>query len=602
MNNDSINKAAMDQINVPKKNPTIARKIGIFLQSGFALIRQHEMLLWASVVGFLGAISTVAFREGLSSTQQLLVGHSGSFVGMARALPWQFRLLLPCAGGVVAGCFLFLAKRLQSGKSVDYMEVIAIGDGHVSIRQTLLRSLSSLATIASGGSIGREGSMVQLAAMFASAVGKGLWFDPARLRLLVACGAAAGIASAYNAPIAGAFFVTEIVLGAIVMESFGPVVVAAVVANITMRALPGYSPTYVMPLFPSIPNREILLFLVLGVLAGIITPEFLRLIGLFKHWFQQLDLPLPVQLASGGLLVGLLSIWVPEVYGNGYSVVNSLLHQEWLWSTVLMVLVFKVIATALTAGSGAVGGVFTPTLFVGAVMGNLFAQGVHALWPSLASASYAYSMVGMGACLAAATGAPLMAIFMIFEMTLSYQIMLPLMLACVFSYFIVRSTGGASMYEITVKRSRHEQALFRLRAMKMSALVTPAVTVLPMVATFNDASTMLLQHSVKYIYVVDEANRFKGVVASQDITAALFDRSDNGTSQVIDILRRDFLHVVTPDMSLDEALQRFLKHQGERLPVVRNFDDPVLLGVIDKTSLLDAYSRLNSSGLSANAE
>jgi CIC family chloride channel protein len=560
--------------------------------------RQQEMLLWAAIVGLLGALATLAFRECLTGLQQLLVGHTSSFVEMARELPWYWRVLIPCAGGVVAGCFLLFARRALSDLPSDYMEAVALGEGHIPVRQTLLRSLSSLCTIASGGSIGREGAMVQLAAMCASLLGQGVRFEPSRLRLLVACGAAAGISSAYNAPIAGAFFVTEIVLGAIVMESFGPVVIAAVVANITMRALPDYRPVYEMPAFPVIPGGEVILFLVLGVLAGLLTPQFLRLLAWFKTRFQALGLPLPGQLAAGGLMVGILSIWVPEVWGNGYSVVNSLLHHEWLWSTLMLVLVFKVLATAATAGSGAVGGVFTPMLFIGATTGNLFAQAVHALFPHVATASYAYSMVGMGAFLAAATGAPLMAIFMIFEMTLSYQMMLPLMLACIVSYFTVRSTDAPSMYEITVKRLMHQKALVRLRSMQMADLIKPAVTVLPMTASFSEASAMFLKHSVKYIYMVDAEERFQGVIASQDITAALLDHSADDNSGLHAFLRQGFLHVLTPDMSLDVALQHFLTHQGERLPIIRSLAEPILLGVVHKTSLLDAYARLNRSSLS----
>jgi CIC family chloride channel protein len=571
------------------------------LRRAESISRQYSMLLWASVVGFFGAIATLAFRDSLSGVQRLLVGHSGSFVEMARALPWQARLLLPCAGGAVAGTILLLAGRAGTGAGVDYMEAVATGDGRVSFRHTVLRSLSSLATIASGGSIGREGSMVQLAALSASLFGKALRFDASRLRLLVACGAAAGISSAYNAPIAGAFFVTEIVLGAIVMESFGPVMFASVVANITMRALPNYRPTYEMPAFPSIPNAEAGLFLILGLLAGLSTPLFLRLIVLCKGHFQALPWPLPLRLAAGGLLVGLLSIPVPEVWGNGYSVVNSLLHHPMLWSTVLTILLFKIVATALTTGSGAVGGIFTPTIFVGAAVGTLFAQCAHAMWPAFAGASFAYAMVGMGAFLAAATGAPLMAIFMIFEMTLSYQIMLPLMLACVSAYFVVGALDGAAMYDITVRRKRQAAVLSRLRTTHMAELVKPAVTVLPAAtATFDDASRLFREHAVKYLYLVDSAGRFMGVVASQDITAAFAGAEAERARPLHNFLRRDFLHVLTPDMSLDQALALFLQHEGERLPIVRSAGDPVLLGVIYKSSLLDAYSRLIRSGLAGN--
>src|SRR5262249_9540767 len=157
-------------------------------------------------------------------------------------------------------------------------------------------------------------------------------------RLLVACGAAAGITSAYNAPIAGAFFVTEIVLGSIAMENFGPVVVASVVANITMREFAGYKPPYEMPVFPAIAVVEVLLFVARGLLCGAVAPQFLRLIDASRARFSRLPVPLPVRLAAGGLVVGIISVWVPEVWGNGYSVVNAILHSPWTWSALLVVL------------------------------------------------------------------------------------------------------------------------------------------------------------------------------------------------------------------------------------------------------------------------
>jgi chloride channel protein, CIC family len=559
----------------------------------------HAMLLWAALAGLIGALATMAFREGLAAVQWLLVGHSGSLVEMASALPWYLRVILPCAGGVAAGLLLVLARRQKDAASPDYMEAITSGTGAVSVPQTLLRSASSLFTIASGGSIGREGPMVQLAAMGASLVGRFARFDQARLRLLVACGAAAGITSAYNAPIASAFFVTEIVLGSIAMESLGPMMIASVVANVAMRRFPGYRPTYEMPAFPDVSNLEVLLFAALGILAGLAAPQFLRLLAIARRRFNKSGLPLPLRLGVGGLGVGLISVWVPQVWGNGYSVVNSLLHQPWLWTSVLAILVFKVAATLFTAGSGAVGGIFTPTLFVGAALGYLFGQGMHALWPAFAAGAHAYAVVGMGAFLAAATGAPLMAILMIFEMTLSYQVMLPLMLACVLAWFVARGVGGPSMYEITVRRQRDEQERVRLRGTQMRDLVKPAETVLPLGASFAQMTAMFREHPVKYIYVVDGAGRYQGVVALRDLAAGLLDEQAQRHKSAADLLRSGFLPVITPEMALGEAFEQFLAHHGERLPVVRSLDDPLLLGVVYKTTLLDAYARLGRDPLAA---
>ena len=556
----------------------------------------HSMLLWGALAGFVGALATVGFREAISLLQALLTGHSGSFVEIARGLPWYWRLTLPAGGGIVAGLFLLWARRMPAGPGGDYMEAVAIGDGAIPVRHTLLRSASSLATIASGGSIGREGPMVQLAALCASLVGKFSHFPSSRLRLLVACGAAAGITSAYNAPIAGAFFITEIVLGSLVMESFGPVVVASVVANITMRELPGYKPAYEMPFFPEIAGLEVALFVILGVMAGLLAPQFLRVLELGKTVFARWRMPLPVRLGVGGLLVGLISVQVPEVWGNGYDLVNSLLHTDWLWQTVLMVLVIKVLATAITVGSGAVGGIFTPVLFVGAAVGLLFGDAAQAWLPMHVSQPFAYAMVGMGAFLAAASNAPLMAILMIFEMTLSYQVVLPLMLSCVVAYVVARGLDGRSMYDITLKRHRDAEERLRLRGTHMSDLIRPAETVLRDDASIEEVSAVFLKYPVKYAYVIDDGARYLGVVALQDITSWLLDHKQTAARTARDFLRPHFLHEVTPEMSLGEALQLFLDHQGERLPVIASADDPRLLGVVYKTSLLDAYFRLDRAG------
>lgn len=567
-------------------------KLKLLLDKLPRLSPTHAMLLWAAVTGVVGALATVVFKETLRGLQFLLLGHSGSLVQIAEMLPWQFRILLPTAGGIVAGCLLVVSARRDTSPNSDYMEAIAIGDGRVPVANSLLRSLSSLCTIASGGSIGREGSMVQLAAMCTSITGRFARFEPARLRLLVACGAAAGIASAYNAPIASAFFVAEIVLGAIVIDSFGPVLVAAVVANIVMREMPGYRPTYEMPPFPAIADKEIVLFVLLGILAGLLAPQFLRLLNLSKKLFQTLKLPLPVRLGLGGVAVGVISVWVPQVWGNGYSVVNSLLHQPWVWSTLLLVLACKILATAFTTGSGAVGGIFTPVLFVGAAVGCLFGQGMDMLWPH-AALPFTYAIVGMGAFLAAATGAPLMAILMIFEMTLSYQVMLPLVLACVAAYFVAQLISGASMYQVSARRSREEKARQQLRATQMHDLIQQTDTVLPLSATVEELSRMFLQHPVKYIYIVDEQQHYQGVVALQDLATVMGSRPAGAIMRAADFVRHDFLQVLTPDMSLSTAFQLFLVHQGERLPVVASSENPVFVGTVFKTSLLEAFFQLS---------
>lgn len=569
------------------------RLLRTFLWNTVRRPETRAMLLWAVVVGVAGAYATAAFREGIDLLQRALGGQPGNFVELARALPWHVRIAVPSLGGLLAGGCLLLACRCASSSGADYMEAVTVGNGVVPVRQSVWRTISSLFSIASGGSIGREGSMVQLAALCSSIIGRVVRFDPARLRVLVACGAAAGITSAYNAPIAGAFFVTELVLGSMAMEWFGPIVVSSVVANITMREFAGYRPPYAMPAFPAVTGIEVLPFVVLGLLCGILAPRFLKLLALSKSSFGKLPLPMPVRLALGGLIVGIVSVQAPEVWGNGYEVVNSLLHQRWTWTALLLVLVLKIVATLATAGTGAVGGVFTPALFVGAAVGCLFGLGVHSIWPQTGAEPFAYAIVGMGAFLTAATNAPLMAILMIFEMTLSYQVVLPLMLSCVVAYFVARNAEHSSMYEVTMRRNRELKDRSRLAAMKMRELLKPADTIVPLDAPIDVLTRMFAAHPVRYCYVVDKRQQFRGVVALEDVASDLACPRTPPRSTAADFLLPEFL-VLTPDMTLNQALQVFLQFRGERLPVI----DPAtgtasIVGVVYKTSLLDAYGRMS---------
>jgi CIC family chloride channel protein len=543
-------------------------------------------LLWAALVGVIGSLATVAFREGIQGVLWLLTQRSGSLVQTAKSLAWWERLLVPTLGGLIAGLLLQFGARF-SGRSAssDYMEAISLGQGILGVRRTIVTSASSLFSVASGASIGREGSMVQLAAMLASWTGRLASFSSLRLRLLVACGAAAGITSAYNAPIAGALFVSEIVLGTIAMESFGPLIVSSVVANITIHQILGYRPTYEMPMFDFQVGWDVIFYVGLGFLAGAVAPQFLRLLDASKLAFSRVRLPVAAKLSLGGLLVGLLSVPVPEVWGNGYSVVNSILNTDWLWSALLALLAFKVLATAATAGSGAVGGVFTPTLFVGAALGCLFGQGVQNFLPAPTTIPSTYAAVGMGCFLAATTHAPLTSILMIFEMTMSYPIVLPLMLACVTAYYTARLFRADSVYSSSLRHGREENPAPVFEASSVRDLLIGNPPRVAELSTFEEMTRTFVKHRVNHVYVTGPVDRLIGVILLHDIAPFLSEGRQTGS-----LLANDFVHdcptLLTPDMGLGDALQKFLSHHADRLPVINNADDRRLLGEVSKTDLL----------------
>jgi len=544
------------------------------------------LVFWAALTGFCGALASVAFREGIRLFERLLTGRSGGLVTAATELQGWHRVIAPVIGGVAAGLVLKFGSRLVGRRrSVDYMEAVVVGDGAIAAQPTLLRSISSLFTIGSGGSIGREGPMVQLAALLGSKIGLVSRASIPRRRLLVACGAAAGIAAAYNAPIAGALFVAEIVLGSIAMESFGPLVVASVTANVTIHRFLGYGPIFSVPhvLFGS--NWELVVYGLLGVLLGHLATVFLAIVEWTKARFATLAAPIYVRLGLGGLLVGVISLQFPQVWGNGYSVVGDILNGQLAGWLLLEVFVAKTVSTAATVGSGAIGGIFTPTLFIGAAVGALANGLLHMAWPAASSSAGAYALVGMGSLLAATTHAPLTSILMIFEMTLDYDVVLPLMLACVTAHYTAKVyRGGRSVYEDVLQPEGHgSDEAWRLRTIE--ALVKPAAASFVDNVTVREMLDSLPKRPVQTVYVVDETQQLLAALDPRDLLVRIKAGSVDPESP-IGQLATPVPYVLTRDMTLAAALDGFLREQVKVLPVTAGQWHMTLLGEVSRHDLL----------------
>ncbi len=553
-------------------------------------------LLWAGFAGFLGALSSLVFQGLAEGAHRLLTGSNEGVVESMKQLPWWAVLALPAVGGLLAGVILMLGKHLTKGQSsTDYMEAISIGSGHVPIRASLLKSTAALFSIGSGGSIGREGPMVQLAAVMASFIGRWRQFTPPQLRLMVACGAAAGIASAYNAPIAGSFFVAEIILGTIAMESLGPLAVSAVVAAMTVRVLTSEAQLYKVPEFRLSSPLEMPAYIALGVIAGVLAPWFLRSLKRAEEIFIATKLPLVARMTLGGLIVGALAIQVPEVCGNGYSVVVTILKGHVLWTTLLLFVACKWLATASSFGSGAPGGVFTPSLFMGAGAGFLFGQAVHTIWPSGAVDPRAFALVGMGAFLSAVSHAPVMAVIMLFEMTLSYDIILPLMLCSVVAYYTAKGLEGRSLYsEVLKKKAAEVSGDAGFGRGQVAELMKSKPPTLSRNAHFAEIARMFLATRVNNLYVTDTQERFLGAVSLHDIKPYLGEPELAELVIANDILREEFPRV-GPESTLSDALGRFLNFEAERLPVVDSSGK--LLGSLSKGDLLLALVEMRKKPL-----
>jgi CIC family chloride channel protein len=424
---------------------------------------------------------------------------------------------------------------------------------------------------------------VQLAAMVASLGGRTVKISPARLRLFVSCGAAAGIACAYNAPLTGAFFVAEIVLGSIAMESFLPMVISSVIATVISRQFLGSGPVYEMPHFGAVPNWQLMTDAMLGILAGLTAPIFLNLLQASGRFFSRLPCPIYFKLALGGLGVGFISIVEPSVWGGGFGVIERILNQPLTWEALLLVFGLKILATVTTAGSGAVGGVFTPTLFCGAALGALFGDGLQFLLPHAHIAVGSFAVVGMGCFLAAMTRAPIMSILIVFELTLDYDTVMPLMLACVFAFYISSQISPESVYSRQLRgKARAEPPLFLLH---VRDLMKPDPLCVNETAGFSDIAATLAAHTFKHLYVVDAGRRFLGAIALQDLKPFLLDKDLPQVVIALDLMHDD-IPVLTGSASLKECLEIFSRHDGERLPVLDNPHDRRLIGALAKTDVL----------------
>ncbi|MFZ5494720.1 MAG: ClcB-like voltage-gated chloride channel protein [Verrucomicrobiota bacterium] len=544
----------------------------------------QETLAYAAMAGVLGALAALLFRHGVELIHHVLTGTGIGMVDSFRELDWWQRLAVPAVGGLMAGLVLLFGKRLHRGQSsTDYMEAILIGSGELPVRASVVKSTAAMFSIASGGSIGREGPMVQLAAVAASWLGRWRRLSAPQLRLLVACGGASGIASAYNAPIAGSFFVAEIILGTIAMESLGPLAVSAVAATLTIRTLSSAHALYTVPAFTLYSLWEIGPFLVLGALAGVVAPWFLRSLRSAERLFTATNLPVPLRLALGGLIVGGLAVWVPEVCGNGYSVVLAILNGHLVWQTLVLVFVCKWLATAASFGSGAPGGVFTPTLFVGAALGYLFGFGVHQVWPAGATDPRAFALVGMGALLAAASHAPVMAIIMLFEMTLSYDIIMPLMLSSVVAYYTARGIEDNSLYSEALKKKAAEAPTPVVLPGTVADLQR-RVAAVALTDRFEEIARHFLGTRHEEIYVTGPGGKYAGVISLHDIKPHLNDEHV-ATLVIAEDLRRDDVPTVAPEATLGDALRIFAQHSGQTLPVVESGSGR-LTGILVKNDLL----------------
>ncbi|HSU52959.1 MAG TPA: chloride channel protein [Candidatus Dormibacteraeota bacterium] len=680
-------------------------------------------LVLAGGVGVLGGLVNLCFYYATESVKYLFLRRTGAPEEVAEMMThwWQI-LLTPTIGGLCAGLVLYWGLRLVGPQgSSNLLEVVVAGDGRLPFRSAIVKFISSLITIGSGGSIGREGGITQLSATVASKWGQIAHWPPYRLRLLVGCGAASGISAAYNAPISGAVFASLIVLNNFSMSLFAPLVFSSVVATMVSRSFFGITPWYTVPAVEFTSLTQLPWFLCLGLLTGAFGALFLKLLARSEELFKRLKAPIYVRLTLGGLAVGTLALNFPQVWGNGYISTDRILHGDYgsahftardvinaeqlkakltdpgpndrvsrylagelpieavnaltnsatsprqlpqliaedlnqiirtnslyeyqrfaqvmlsretldlmkqkpkagdlvrlnrllildaypeelsgsgRYSKSTFALLFvtglllaKLLATLATVGSGAVGGVFTPTLFLGASLGAAFGLGLQQLGAGEGFTIAPFAVVGMGSMLAATIRSPLLAMIMVFELSLDYSLMPPLMLACVVSVLASRRLHAESIYTEPLRRkgvtvSQETTASESATEKTVADLMRAPVPPMRETSTISEIADRFLTSANNFLPVVDARNQLVGLIALHDLKEYL-----NAGDELKGVIAYDLMRpppaCVTPNQRLLDVLPVVLASEQRNIPVVNTLKENRLIGAIGRAEVLGIFS------------
>jgi chloride channel protein, CIC family len=559
----------------------------------------------ALLVGLGAGLGAIVFRWLIDRV------HAAAFEGLPSILPflgdWTL-VLAPALGGLIVGPLIYFFAREAKGHGVpEVMEAVALRGGRIRPIVVVIKSLASSITIGSGGSVGREGPIVQIGSALGSTLGQILHMSDERIRNLVACGAAGGIAATFNAPIAGVLFALEVILGQFSVRYFSTVVISSVTAAVIGRIAFGDVPAFVIPSYELVSPWELVLYALMGLLAAPVAVAFIRVLYRFEDLFDAWrGFPEYLKTPIGGALLGLSGFlffqanrgqsWnVPgnpvAFFGVGYEAMEwALLGQ----GTVLLLVgltVVKILATSLTVGSGGSGGIFAPSLFIGSMLGGAFGHIAHGIFPGITATPGAYALVGMAAVFAGAARAPITSILILFEMTDDYRIILPLMLATVISTILAEHLNKESIYTLKLFRRGIRLEQGRDIDVMQGVLVGEAMT-----TDVDTVSAGLSLVGLEQVFaeshhhgfpVLDEKGELYGIVTLQDLARAV-ERGPLEGRTVRDIATCSVLTVFS-DEPMWVALKRLGTRDVGRLPVVDRHNPRKLVGLIRRSDIVRAY-------------
>ncbi len=553
-------------------------------------------LFFCLLIGCLAAGGALAFRALIEVGQWLFWPPGVHFLEKVLHAPWWWKLLLPTLAGLAIGpVIVYLAPQVRGPGVPEVIEAAALRDGYIAPRITLLKPLCTGLIISAGGSVGREGPVVHIGSALGSTLAQVFRLKPEQTRICLACGAAAGIAATFNAPFAGTMFAVEIILADLQIAYLSHIVLAAVVATVISRQFLGDFPTVAVPHFAFDHPGELLLHLILGVMAGLVALLFIR--GIFATDTLVSKLPGPAWLkpAGGGFLLGLLGLVSPYVLGVGYDSINLMLAGEIALKLSLVILGIKLLATMVCLGSGMSGGIFAPSLVVGATLGTILALTTNMLAPQLALHPADYVLVGMGAVVSGATLAPITAILTIFELTNTYRIIVPAMVACISSMLVVRYLYGYSVYETKMLRKGvnivrgHEVNI--LRSLKVEDHLRTDMEVLHENTPLHEILSRAEASHYPFFVMLNDQEELVGVLSLWDLRYALPYAEELGHLVVASELMTKEVVTVFPYDNFETALSKLEGQNISYLPVVLPWAPRKVAGILRLEDVLAAYNQ-----------
>lgn len=557
------------------------------------------MMIIAACIGVVTGISIIIFRTIVGGIEKYFFEGGKAMLGVYDG-GWHILLLplLPLTGMILLIPLSLLFPGEVNGYGFPkFLRKVNLEGGYIQARTIFIKLISTALTIGTGNSAGVEGPIAAIGGAIGSQIGQTSKVSGARMTVYIAAGCAGGIAGIFNAPLAGIFFASEIVLlGTFEISSFSALVIASAISTVVTRAWYGENPAFSIPAYQLVnPFVELPLYTLMAVIAGLVAVFYVRIFYYIRDKYNALPIHAQLKPLTGALIIGIMGMAFPQIMGNGYNFIESILNGSGTFFVLLALIFCKIIATSITLGSGGAGGTFAPTLFIGAMIGGTFGHLVNIVFPNMTANPGAYATVGIGAFLAASTHAPMTAIFLLFEMTGNYMIIIPVMLTSIISTMIAKKFNRDSIDTVDFSREGidiHEgRETSIMKSIRVGKAITEDVDFISEKANINQLLEIFcISTGHFYFPVVDDSGKMTGIVSMQDVKNILYKKNAERVCYLVEGICSRNVVMLTPDDSLFTAMRLFDIKGIEEIPVVESLENKWVLGMLRRRDVIAAYN------------